>query len=1162
MAYQPISQPKKSGYIPISQPKPKPKPTFQQTLDKSLPTLATVRDVSSPSFTPLFPAKRDMSKDVISQAPARERTPFGKITESLPDGKIKQGIEKFINKPAAKFGDLLRVDPQEIYRRAADELPQGTNEQVYQRALEIRRKEDPSFSGDDLSIPQQTEFDGTAGMVRRVAVKLTPRLLKEIIGASSKEAAERVARDIAPRNDAVARRIMDDIVKAKTEKDAQRIVEVAQREIEKNLPPLPRLQTTTSLRSVDGSPVTPARVPTPTQTPTPTAPARFSFADTAKQTPTPPPATSRIAPESTQVPVSRVKEVAPDLDSIRDMIIRRLEEQKPSSLPGGRPAPRSIFDTPEYRKSVKDFINEGAKKQPTLTDVNKGLELLRVSGRQVDDLAADLGNIGRDTTQVPVQSNVGRSIPPPPTQPVNQRLADFRAGRPSSQAGFVRNPLTSGTPEPLPQGRQSVSSADNTMPPLPKLPDAVRRGLEAKEVDLVINDAIRARYKNASRKPVIENAELAKIAKSDVEPSGFAKLAGRLLTPIHTRLESISPELANEMRKFEFSVGIKTHKQMQIVKPFLQKTSKMTPEDKSVFNLALLNGDTEVIDALGKRYGMTAEINQVRSALDDLITRGNKVGMDIKYRKEYFPRVIKNPKEYLAYWKGQDDWGDINRLIEAEAKKKGITYYDLMKDEEKVASIINNYIRGYGNKTVLAKPSFAKGRTIEVLDEELADFYEPAESSLVTYIIRMNDEIEGRKFFGKTVDGDINDSIGAYVMDQVAKGKIKPQREEEMAEILRSRFHRGKMYGALDLYRNAEYISTMGSPISAMTQIGDFAWSAYDNGVYSTAKALVGKKKIKREDLGIDSSIMNEFTRNTWSGRAVDRVFKIIGLDKMARLGQEAFVNAGFEKSIKLAKNNDAEFLRQLDFMFGAGEGQRVMDDFKKGILNEDTTFVVFNRLLDFQPLAKSEMPEIYLNHPNGRVFYMLKSFTLKQYDIARREFGRDLASGEPKRVAKGMKNMLYLAGLFMMANATADEIKDLVLGRETSPEDRTVDNIMRLFGASKFDLYKAREEGIATTVANKILFPRSIFDRASKDISNIATGKEYERGATAGEAYQLESTQTIPVGGKLFYWWFGRGDQKQRYKEGQEGSVANSETLPELPKLPKLPSLPTLPTI
>ena len=704
------------------------------------------------------------------------------------------------------------------------------------------------------------------------------------------------------------------------------------------------------------------------------------------------------------------------------------------------------------------------------------------------------------------------------------------------------------------------------LPALPKLTPEVSQAIRTGQADETVNRAILDRYKAAARRPVTENSKLAEAAKNLTEPNQIVKLTGELLTPISSRLRRINPTLETGIRKMEFAVNQNTFKDMASVTPLLRASAKMTPTEQTVFSLSRLNGDREVYEALAVKYGFEKELKQSEATISGLLKRGNEVGMEIVERQNYHPRIVKNPKKYIAWWRGQEDWGDIERLIDEEAKKKGITYGDLWKDEEKVTSIINNYIRGYGNKTVLAAPSFSKQRTISVLDEELAEYYESADTALTTYIVRMNDEIEGRRFFGKKADGnaDIQDTIGAYVMRLVAEKKISPIQQQEVSDIFKSRFQRGSMNGALDLYRNLEYISTMGSPISAITQIADFSWSLYDNGFWQTAKAAVGKKRLTREQLGLDMSIMNEFTRDTWSGKGVEKVFKAVGLDQLARLGQETQVNAMLGRLKNEAAKNDPILKMKLEQLFDADEAALAMDEFAKGLITDRTKFVAFNRLLDFQPLTKSEMPQIYLERPNGRIFYMLKTFTLKQYDIYRREGFDLIASGDPTKVKQGVKNLMKLATLFIAANATADEIKDLVLDRDTPPSDRVVDNLWRLVGASKFDVYQARDEGLGSATMKKILFPASIVDRLGKDIYNTAIDKEYEKGPLKGEDFKLESTQTIPVGGKLYYWWLGRGAQKEEQKEETAAASESGGGLPQLPKLPQVEGagLPKLPKI
>lgn len=711
---------------------------------------------------------------------------------------------------------------------------------------------------------------------------------------------------------------------------------------------------------------------------------------------------------------------------------------------------------------------------------------------------------------------------------------------------------------------------------LPAIPEETKRILRARDAKRGQAEAlINQRYSHAVSRTPLGDATQAEAAKKVGGKEGMKKLVGEIATPIASRLRRINEELALALRKFEFNTMRQTTQDSEEILPLLEATKKMSKEDQRIFDLARKNRDQDVVDALATKYNIHDELNRARDVMDGIFERAKAVGMDITYAKNHWPRMLKNPEKFMAYLRGREDWGVIERMMKEAADKKGVHIMDLTTEEQ--ATLVNNFIRGYGDKVSLAKPSFTKGRSINILDENLNQFYESTDSALSTYIVRMNDEIEARRFFGKELkpaeglgDRNISDSIGSYVLKATADGKIKPSQQKEVADILRSRFHRGKMNAGIDFYRNAEYISTMGSPISALTQIGDLGFSLFESGFYHTlrgmGKSAFSKQKITKEMLGIEN-VMQEFTKDTFSGKMLDKVFKAVGLSHMDNFGKETLVNGAFSRKQALAKKNDPVLQQEMEFMFGAEEAALAKQELIDGKYTPRTMEMAFNTLADYQPVAKSEMPQKYLEQPNGRLFYMLKSFTLKQYDIFRTKAIDDIVSGDPKRARKGMKNLIRLAASFVAANATADEIKDLVLGRETPPSDKVVDNLWRLAGATKYDVYRARTDGVGRTVQGKLLFPTSIVDRAGKDIYNTAVDKEYSKGPLKGEGYKLESTQTIPVGGKLYYWWFGRGAQKEEFKAGETPEQAGlpalpktgGQTTPELPELPKLPKLPKL---
>ncbi|MGP8338071.1 MAG: hypothetical protein ACT6FC_07530, partial [Methanosarcinaceae archaeon] len=365
---------------------------------------------------------------------------------------------------------------------------------------------------------------------------------------------------------------------------------------------------------------------------------------------------------------------------------------------------------------------------------------------------------------------------------------------------------------------------------------------------------------------------------------------------------------------------------------------------------------------------------------------------------------------------------------------------------------------------------------------------------------------------------DYHENIGVYIDDLINKKEIKKSDERVVKEILTARFHEHGARGLFQTYRNFSYIDTMGSFISALTQIGDTAWTFYEAGLLRApkhiARAIVGKSQIKQEDVGI-TRIAQEFADPGTFGKALNFVFTWTGLTKIDAIGAESLLNAALEKYQRRAKKDLLKLKRELRPMF-EHETDSVIDDLNNGEISENVLFLTYSRLLDFQPKALSEVPQKYLDAGNGRIFYMLKTFTIKQFDIARNEAYNKIKNGDKAEKIQGLKNIARLCMFFVMANAAADEIKDLVLGRDTDFDDRVWDNVLRLAGISKFVTWKARTEGVGSAMVRQILPPFKFLDSAGKDI------------ITAGDEKGLETLASVPLAGKLTYWWYGRGTTKR----------------------------------
>ena len=176
----------------------------------------------------------------------------------------------------------------------------------------------------------------------------------------------------------------------------------------------------------------------------------------------------------------------------------------------------------------------------------------------------------------------------------------------------------------------------------------------------------------------------------------------------------------------------------------------------------------------------------------------------------------------------------------------------------------------------------------------------------------------------------------------------------------------------------------------------------------------------------------------------------------------------------------------------------------------------------------------------------MLKTFTIKQFDAFRTESINLIKKGKrtnnQKMVNEGMANMVKLAATFALANASADALKDLIHGRKINVTDYVVDNILRLFGMSRYMAYHIRRFGpvqgftSAQTPPVSTLLAAPIQDTADY-IKNNSEGNNFNWN-------ELQTIKVIPVVGKLYYWWFGKGrdyELEDRAKKGEDNKDLKS---------------------
>ena len=639
-----------------------------------------------------------------------------------------------------------------------------------------------------------------------------------------------------------------------------------------------------------------------------------------------------------------------------------------------------------------------------------------------------------------------------------------------------------------------------------------------------------------------------------VRKSTQASLAARLFVPVASRLRAIAPELGVRLRRFEFDTGTRLTEDYQRVLPFAQAVEAMKDGDAALLDLALKNGDTDTRDAVLNTYGVQAQFAEVLKVIDETRLRAEAAGYEVAKLDNYFPRKVADLDGLMVHFYGRPEAGHIEKAIKV-ASDAALAQGRVLTAEERM-EVTNSALRGYGPRD--ARPGNLKTRSVDVVDVDANAYYTDSVTALSYYLESMNAAIEKRRFFGKysvPVPGvpgantsriNLEASIGGLLEDLIARDGIDRQAQQEVQAILEARFNQTSSSEFIKNFKGLAYMSTMGQVTSSLTQLSDLAFSLYENGVYDTViaggKAVARQSTVTRASLGLEN-VAAEFRETGSMHTAVDRVFKLVGIHYLDLIGKETLSNAKLRKMQREARSGKmgARSTQIINTVFGPQAGAQVIADLAAGKVTDDIKFAVYNVLADYQPISLSEYPEFYLRHPNGRVFYMLKTFTLKQIDAFRREALTQIVRGNAKQKAEGFRNLLHLAGLLYIIGVPVDWLKDWIMARDPQLSDIAVDNVFKLLGVNRWSLWRFRESKNPVEAALLLVAPPAPFlvypaTDIIESAEKVSEGDEIKPG-------EFESWRMLPFVGAPIYWYLGGGEAKIEKRRQKREKAATGES-------------------
>jgi hypothetical protein len=602
----------------------------------------------------------------------------------------------------------------------------------------------------------------------------------------------------------------------------------------------------------------------------------------------------------------------------------------------------------------------------------------------------------------------------------------------------------------------------------------------------------------------------------------LAKGADHILGVISTRVGNINEGLKFKLREFEFNNLRRSHLALSAVDPFLVRLNKLPKDQQGRLERAILTGDPQATHRLLQEIGDPELIQEWGVVQETLKNVGSELASikRIKERAGYFPRIVKDVPGLLEAL-GKDAREGLEKVL-AEAEKHSLQHRKHGLTEVERSRVINDWLRR--SPQGAKRPGYSRERGVEEITPELQKFYATPTESVHSYLRRAVEDIETQRFFGRHAVTQVRQglefldseaSIGKLVGEMLQKKELTNAQADELGSILKARFNRhGDQWGLVGAVKNLTNAGLLGNVVSAGTQLGDAFMAAHIAGMKPTLTALVkkltGRSDVNTRDFGLLDHISEEFVSTTRSAKFLNAMFKASGFSAVDKFGKDINLNANLSKYRGLAKSEkgQAKIREELGPAMGR-EVETLIRDLRSGQVTEPIRALLFSKLSDMQPISKSEVPQAYLENPNGRILYMLKTFAIKQGDIIRRDSYNEIRKGN---VAKGLYNLGRYATLLGVSGATTDMIKDWIMGNDAKflPSD-IPENVFKTFGWAAWNrdlVASGKPEDIGKAVGNTVLPPWKVW-------AEVATGDP-------------KAVKYVPLVGKLYYQHAMGGKEKQ----------------------------------
>lgn len=337
------------------------------------------------------------------------------------------------------------------------------------------------------------------------------------------------------------------------------------------------------------------------------------------------------------------------------------------------------------------------------------------------------------------------------------------------------------------------------------------------------------------------------------------------------------------------------------------------------------------------------------------------------------------------------------------------------------------------------------------------------------------------------------------------------QTADELARSLIVRGTQGPS-GFISNIRKAAYMGTIGNPYSALLNFGDVSNTVVNFGADNTASGIVNYLKknglsVNVGDVGLANQATGEFLREgstKWNRRfnkISDATFKASGFRGADIAGKTITLNAAVQRGKQMAA--DGTLAREYGWLFNGAELSKLRKDLLQGNKTDRVREFAAAELAKLQPSDLAQMPKWYLDNPNGRILYMLRTFGLKQLQQVNRlvleTWKEGVKRNDDKLKAEAIKNAAAYLIIVGGGNTLLNELRQPIKGKREAFE---LDEMQKYFidymlglasvnTLSTYNLKRASEGDAKDLIMALFPAPLNMVEDFAADAIQLASGEE-----------------------------------------------------------------------